>query len=94
MEEGKSFSPLPMVSRMRVVVRITLFDLEMDHLCGVRERKAIDGVPGIELLQTGGWWFYSLSRNHLKRRRFFFFFGNIMNLDVYYIEFALYISDT
>lgn len=55
------------------------------------EKKAIDGLPGTGLLQMAGWWFYSLIQGQLEEHEAFW--GNIMNVDMYNIEFAVYISD-
>lgn len=55
------------------------------------EKKATDGLPGTGLLQMVEWWFYSLIQGQLEEDEAFW--GNIMNLDMYNIEFAVYISD-
>lgn len=66
----------------------TLFNLEMDHLWEARERKGL----GFDKWLDGG--FIHSVMDHWKRTSVFclFVFGNIINLDVYNVEFAVYIS--
>lgn len=62
----------------------TLFNLEMDHLCEARERK---GLGFDKWLDSG---FIHSVTDHWKRTSVFL--GNIISLDVYNVEFAVYIS--